>query len=143
MGEAELGGLSPPCSASMDETITPPSTSDGMEGNMASRDDLQEPKSCSILRLPQTDDAARDLMEIRTTSTATLHRLDMSPAPSSTLTGRRSVSRCCCSHRANEEHRRHYTAQVRCFWNAGGKLKVRGTAVSRSLAPVYGRGCDR
>lgn len=76
----------------MDDSGTPPSTSDGMEGNMTSRADFQEPKSCSILRLPPNDEAARDLMEIRTSSTATLHRLDMSPAPSSTLTGRRSVS---------------------------------------------------
>ncbi|KAG7670740.1 putative KH domain-containing protein [Nannochloris sp. 'desiccata'] len=53
----------------MDEGHTPPSTSDGLEAK---------------------SDQCRDLMETRTTSTATLHRLDMSPAPSSTPTARRS-----------------------------------------------------
>lgn len=39
------------------------------------------------------DEPHADLMDTRTASTATLHRLDMSPAPSSTPTARRSVSR--------------------------------------------------
>jgi hypothetical protein len=59
-----------------------------------------------LFLLQAKEEAARDLMDTRTTSTTTLHRLDTSPAPSSTLTARRSVRQLLSNRRRLASSRR-------------------------------------
>lgn len=74
--------------------------------------------------------------ETRSASTATLHRLDISPAPSSSLTARRSV-RLFVDHERRAEWWEPAGLRWRCLVcvsNCGGIRTVRsGAAVDRSL----------
>jgi hypothetical protein len=83
-----------------------------------------------------------DFLETRTASTATLHRLDMSPAPSSTLTTRRSVRRQRCLHAAAAPLCAPPAARRppdRLRKNAGGQFEVGRAALSRAVPHLIGR----